>query len=393
MTTLVSFLGKSRHGSHAGYQKATYALEGGPLAQTTFLGSLLMERLQPQRTLLLGTAGSMWDALEFDLDTPEWAELGEAAEHARVDQALLDRVQHRARRSMQGAELVLIPSARNEAEQMRLLTELAERIEPGERVILDITHSYRHLPLLALVAARYLAHVRQAMVTDIYYGALEMMENGITPVLKLDGLLRMLDWVEALAAHDASGDYGRFAPLLQADGLSAPVAESLRQAAHMERVTNSAGARAKLLPLLNDLPALGGATSLFAGQLAQRLGWVRRNSRGAREMALHEAYLARRDFLRAVIYLQEAAISAECDRLRLGHNVHEHREQARRNLKVSRAFRDLSDIRNMLAHGTLGGDDPRTQQALQATGSAPALAQRLAGLRMELTQDLGLKSL
>lgn len=187
MTTLISFLGKSRRDPATGYRTATYALDGGPPLTTSFFGSALMERLRPQRTLLLGTSGSMWDALEFDTEVPDWAELVEATEQERVDQVLLDRVALRTRRAMPGAELLLIPDARNEAGQIALLTELARRIAPGERVILDITHSYRHLPLLALVAARYLAHARQAVVTDIYYGALEMTDKGLTPVVKLDG--------------------------------------------------------------------------------------------------------------------------------------------------------------------------------------------------------------
>jgi hypothetical protein len=38
-------------------------------------------------------------------------------------------------------------------------------------------------------------------------------------VLRLGGLLAMLDWVDALAPYDKDGDYGVFAPLLAADGM------------------------------------------------------------------------------------------------------------------------------------------------------------------------------
>ena len=197
MTTLISFLGKSRKDLDAGYQRATYRFENGEQVQTTFFGAALMERLRPQRTLLLGTAGSMWDALAIDVESNEWSELGEATERGEVNQALLDRAASCTRGAMAGAELVLIPYCRDEAEQMRLLTDIAAHVGVGEQVVLDITHGFRHLPMLALVAARYLAHVRQAVVIDIYYGALDMTAQGITPVVKLDGLLRMLDWIVA----------------------------------------------------------------------------------------------------------------------------------------------------------------------------------------------------
>ena len=37
----------------------------------------------------------------------------------------------------------------------------------------------------------------------------------LTPVLRLTGMLRMLDWVDALSAYEKGGDYGGFAPLLR----------------------------------------------------------------------------------------------------------------------------------------------------------------------------------
>lgn len=381
MTTLISFLGRNRKDPATGYQQATYVFADGQQTRTAFFGAALMQRLRPQRTLLLGTAGSMWDVLDIDLESAEWAELGEATENGTVDQALLDRASTRARSSLPGAELVLIPFCRNEHEQMSLLSDLASRVGEGERVVLDITHGFRHLPVLALVAARYLSHVRKAVVEDIYYGALEMTANGATPVVKLDGLLRMLDWIEALAAHDASGDYGRIAPLLKHDGLAPDKADQLALAAHFERVTHSSGARNKILPLLNDIESLGGATRLFAAQLGQRLAWAREPRRSARERALFEAYLARRDHLRAVIYLQESLISAHCLEQKLDGNDHRQREEARTALKDRNEFRSLSDIRNMLAHGTAGVDNQRrADDAAKATESAASLTNTLRRL-------------
>jgi CRISPR-associated Csx2 family protein len=384
MTTLISFLGKNRRDPVHGYQRAIYEFPDGAQVKTAFFGAALVQRLKPDRTLLLGTAGSMWDALDFDPDAPEWAELVDATEQASVDQGLLDRVSLRAREAMPGAELVLIPYGRDEAAQLDLLANLAARVGQGEQVVLDITHGFRHLPLLALVAARYLSHVRQAVVTDIYYGALEMTANGVTPVLKLDGLLRMLDWVEALAAHDASGNYGVFAPLLVRDGLKPEAASRLESAAYLERVTNVSDARAIVTPLLDDIARLGGPTGLFKEQLAQRLAWARKPDRESRELALHLAYLARKDFLRAAIYLQESAISAACSRLKLDPGAHGQREEARESLKANPGFRSLSDIRNMLAHGTVGGDSGRSRSAVAATASAGALAAKLAELRVLL---------
>lgn len=388
VTTLISFLGKNRRDPSSGYQRATYEFKAGGREVTPFFGAALMKRIRPDRTLLLGTAGSMWDVLDLDVESSEWLELQTATERGDVDQALLDRVSKIARTSLPGAELVLMSYARGESDQMHLLADLATRVGEGERVVLDITHGFRHLPLLALVAARYLTHVRKAVVTDIFYGALEMTENGITPVLELGGLLRMLDWVEAFAAYDASGNYGTFATLLQRDGLKPESATKLERAAHLERVTSSTKAREIVLPLLDEIGKLGGATALFSAQLEQRLSWARQPSRQQRELGLHDAYLARKDFLRASIYLQEAVISAACYRLKLGSSEHAHRDEARQSLAGTNAeFRQLSDIRNMLAHGTVSGDSKRTIAAIKATATVADLHSQLLSLRSKLQSE------
>ncbi len=387
MTTLISFLGKSRKNSATGYQRASYQFADGQVVHTTFFGAALMQRLRPQRTLLLGTAGSMWDVLDIDVESDEWSELGEAAERGDVTQSLLDRTSACKRGAMLGAELVLIPYCRDETEQTLLLSDMAARVAEGEHVVLDITHGFRHLPMLALVAARYLAHVRKAVVIDIYYGALDMTAQGITPVVKLDGLLRMLDWIEAFAAHDASGNYAGFATLLQHDGMEAKEADQLAHAAHLERVTNSAEARAKITPLLGSIEHLGGATRLFAAELGQRLAWARKDRRDAREWELFEAYLARKDFIRAAIYLQESVVSAACFGERLDGNDHIQRETARERLKDRAEFRALSDIRNMLAHGTASGNQSeRAKAAATSTASAASLATELRRLAKPLAQ-------
>jgi hypothetical protein len=87
--------------------------------------------------------------------------------------------------------------------------------------------------------------------------------------------------------------------------------------------------------------------------------------------------------------LQEAVISAACYRLKLGDSVHRDREEARDSLKNSNsAFRELSDIRNMLAHGTSSNDDSvRSMNAHSAAKSATDLANRLKSLAKELNRE------
>ena len=61
MSTLISFLGKSKLHPSTGYRTATYQIAEGVQARVPFLGMALARHLRPSRLVLLGTRGSMWD--------------------------------------------------------------------------------------------------------------------------------------------------------------------------------------------------------------------------------------------------------------------------------------------------------------------------------------------
>ena len=159
-TTLISFLGKGRTDPKTGYRTATYRFDDGFAKTVPFFGLALAEYLQPDRLILVGTSGSMWDVF-FDRNDPQdnTLELMEAVEHNRVDATML--AQHALKLEKEvgvPVQCVLIPFARDTAEQIKVLTLLAEQVQEGECISLDVTHGFRHLPMLALVAARYLTH-------------------------------------------------------------------------------------------------------------------------------------------------------------------------------------------------------------------------------------------
>jgi hypothetical protein len=189
-----------------------------------------------------------------------------------------------------------------------------------------------------------------------------MMEEGTAPVLRLDGLNAIQLWVDALGRFDASGDYGVFAPLLEADGVPADRARCLEAAAFHERTFNLAAAAQKLgtfrAVLASPLP---GASRLFQDRLAERLKWIEGKDLAARQCALAEQYLARADFVRAAVFAWEAVVSRACK----GHEplVRGVREAAEKELEEkfkakdcdkaqADAFFALKYLRNALAHGT-----------------------------------------
>jgi CRISPR-associated Csx2 family protein len=368
MHTLVSFLGASKLDPKTGYRRARYRFPDGAEEQTPFFGLALAARLKPDRAVLFGTAGSMWPALiehgAGDGMEEQRIALIEAAESAAVRQGQLDVLQPLASRLL-GCEatLKLIPYAGDESEQRAVLEAIAEVAVRGD-VSFDLTHAFRHLSMLGLLSAFMLERVGRVRVRGVWYGALDMTVDGVTPVVRLDGLLAIQRWIEALARFDASGDYGVFAPLLRDDGVDEARARCLVEASFHEATLNLSDARRKLLTFLPVLDQpLAGASRLFQSKLRERLGWVREDTLAEHQRWLAWRALNRGDFLRASILGLEAFITQRCAALGLDPLDHTARKQAEARFGdetadrmhadwKTRAFWTLKAVRNAMAHGT-----------------------------------------
>ncbi|HPT49289.1 MAG TPA: TIGR02221 family CRISPR-associated protein [Accumulibacter sp.] len=387
MTTLISFLGKGRADRRTGYAMATYRFDAGFARGVPFFGMALHEYLQPDRLILVGTAGSMWDVFfeHEGADDDAVLRLMAAVEAGAVDAVVLDVPRRQlAERLGVPVDCLLIPYARDAAEQAGVLRGLAATVRVDEKLAIDVTHGFRHLPMLALVAARYLSRVVGVKIDDLYYGALEMTAGGETPVLRLGGLLAMLDWVDALSSYDKDGDYSVFAPLLTADGMDPGRAELLARTAFFERTGNPVRARETLNSVFSSVEAHAGPLGgLFSANLKERIGWFRRGKRDDWELALADAYGERGDYLRCVTYMYEAFITRACNERSDNPNDFQQRKDAYTHARGAKPMvARLEYLRNALAHGVR----PRSEQTTKTLDDESSLRRELKSLRKTLFQ-------
>lgn len=391
MTTLISLLGKGFRDQNGGYRLATYRFTPDCANTAPFFGLALAEYLKPNRLVLAGTAGSMWDVFlqNQDGDDDTVLQLMEAVEKNAVTQTLLNECgAHLGQRLGLPVTCLLIPFARDEVEQADILQALASVIEESEHVSIDVTHGFRHLPMLALVAARYLTHVRQVRIDELYYGALDMTAGGETPVLRLASLLRMLDWTEALAVNERCGDYAVFADLLAEDGMPADQAEQLKQAAFFERTSNPVKAREKLNTVFESINNHSGALGrLFRETLSKQVNWFRRNNRAEWERELASTYLNHKDYLRTSTYLYESCVTrATLDQKADVHDF-DARKEAYSQIRTEE-HKTLEYLRNGMAHGIRKKEDKSaaSRRAKFALGDQLALEKELRKLLTDLSQ-------
>lgn len=387
MTTLISLLGKNSSDKKTGYRTARYRFVDG-CREVPYFGMGLMQAIKPEKLILAGTSGSMWDVF-FDhqqTDDEGTLTLIDAVANESVTPEMLTVHEQRLTDKLGiPVQCLLIPYARDQEEQTAILTSLAKAILPGETITLDVTHGFRHLPMLALVAARFLTHVHKVKVKEVYYGALEMTsrDTGETPVLQLGGMLQMLDWVEALAVYESSGNYSVFAGLLKGDGMDSNRADLLSQAAYFERNSNPVQAKDKLTGAYNHVrDHQGPLGKLFKDTLIEHLGWFRHGNRADWELALADRYLARQDYLRAITYLCEGYISRATEKFGGNMNRFEDREEAFRQAGKNQDVWLLKHLRNAMTHG-VRTDNRDAKRLLQ---DQQELDKKLHALRKTLFQ-------
>lgn len=403
MRTLVTFLGRSQSQNPSGYATANYAFSDGNRT-STFFGLELTRTLKPDRVLILGTDASMWDNLVESFADAEGncapvpddvlearLSLIEAVKQNCVSQQILDKVLPILERRFQCQVLPrLIPYGRTRGEQQRILHTIAEAIPEGE-VDFDVTHGFRHLSMVAFTSAFMLRHVRGISVNSLWYGALDMTRDGITPVLKLDGLNQVHRWTLALAQYEASGDYGVFADLLEQDGFPSSAARQLREAAYFERINNISEAAGKLRKAMKCLEqSLAGPAELFRPALLARFQWARTGELDAHQRHLAWEYLKRGDLPRAAVLAFEAVLTHHCFAVKLDCGNYKVREEAWRKLTGAirrgdpvghvgafyRDLRKLQAIRNSIAHG-LPAQNAEVQAFLENPGKLAAELHRV----------------
>jgi CRISPR-associated Csx2 family protein len=369
--TLVTFLGKERDGSWNGYRETTYQFPNGVRRTHSFFGLALAEHLQPDRVVILGTRASMWGVLVEHVAAggEEAARIAliDAEAAGQVDQLLLDRVAPVMQRAA-WPEIVprLIPLGRTGGEQHGILETVSQLVASGN-VSFDVTHGFRHMGMVGMLSAFMLERTGRLRVHSLWYGALDMTTNDITPVLRLDGLHAIQRWISALDRFDASGDYGIFASLLEADGVAQDKVRCLEEAAFYERILNLSDAAQKLRTFLKAIDEpLPGASRLFQDQLKERLRWVRGPDLAAQQRQLADQYLGRGDYVRAAVFAWEALVSGACAGFEWQRR--ETREAAAKAIDekfsapdcdalCADAFQTIRRLRNALAHGNPPTDD------------------------------------
>ncbi|MCS6775372.1 MAG: TIGR02221 family CRISPR-associated protein [Chloroherpetonaceae bacterium] len=194
MRKMLSFLG-------TGSYRATHYRhpDGEEVYETPFVQEALVEFYRPERLYVLLTPGAERN-IPKDADRSNW-------------EALRERLEGRV-------ELVPVrgvPEGASEAELWQMFDLVTGCFEPGDRVIFDLTHGFRSLPVIALIAVAFLRVACDVRVEGLVYGAFEARdpETGVAPLYDLLPIVTLLDWTTATDQFLKTGDAGDLSVLLR----------------------------------------------------------------------------------------------------------------------------------------------------------------------------------
>lgn len=365
-TTLISFLGNRKENGE--YKRVQYHYKGEANEPVTYIGYALQKILQPDRFVIFGTTGSMWDHLfesDLKLDTQleeERLALMESVEDKRhVTQEQLDLLAPLLSKIL-ATEVILkiIPPAHTEQEQLELLELIDAVLDEEGSLYLDVTHGYRSMPLVSFAAVQFLNTVKPKIrVKNIFYGELAEQEGYIR---ELSGLLNLNQWNKAFYHSECTGDYSLIAELLPEDS---EVGQLISQASFYESIHlfgKARGAFNKARKILEDQEFMGPA-SLFKPALLERTAWVGEQYAYLRQRSQAFRSLENNDYLRAVLYGYEAYLTARMsEHSEYKNDIGDGRRRSAfaELLRQSKNFKSkekreqyhfLRQLRNALAHG------------------------------------------
>ncbi len=374
----IVFLGRSER-SDGGYRRTRYIIDGEVCQPTRFIGFNLAERFKPNRLLILGTPGSMWDCLLTEtgqvskLGQLDMLELVSQVDDECVDAEMLARIQPLVAESMgiEDTRLALMGTGMDLAGQVDLLTTIAAHVEPGWRVSLDITHGLRHLPMIAMLSAMHL----RASKPDVTIGRLSYASfrrgvdgHGEGELVDLSGAVQIADWVAAIETFRRTGQYRELVPLLKAD-LGRALTDPLEKVAFHEETMDFESALSSLREFAELLgtESFQGPSRLVEPMLTERLGWAMQGSLFQRQRVAAWTALGQGRYTRAILlgaeavstrYLEETGRPVDARHLRkdLASVVFQDR---RLDPKTMRHFNDLRDLRNFQAHTGQAGKNLR----------------------------------
>lgn len=192
------------------YEPVEYAFKGQSLEKCEFIQEALIRYYQKELQnhgkisifLTEGARKRNWEDREYNEDDKKAAQKWKSDVKDMIipkekKQGLKKSLEQEFKNSII-VEDISIENASTESQIWSVFQTIYENIEEGDEIIFDITHSFRSIPMLAIIIINFARIMKNCKISGIYYGAYEAIsDNGVAPVVDLTIYNDILQWTSA----------------------------------------------------------------------------------------------------------------------------------------------------------------------------------------------------
>lgn len=275
------------------YKTAEYKFEGDiDGIESPFVLSVLIEKLKVDKVIVVGTAKSMWEKLyEYyakevgEFDEEYWIEIGKKVGMSKYDnyalseedlkkiEKVIDKYLKKINPNAVGGskcKIIKYGIDKDEIwENFDLFMSLINEVNDGDEIYLDITHSFRSIPLFMYVMLEFMRYFKNVKLKGIYYGMLDVIrELGHAPVVDLSPIFEISEWIRGMYEFTTYGNSYLISKLLENEDKE--IAEKLQKISRYIDANYLKELREEvktLKPLLNEKKDTGRFLKYFIPEL------------------------------------------------------------------------------------------------------------------------------
>jgi CRISPR-associated Csx2 family protein len=231
---LISFLGTGRisnTGSEREYTTTPYEFNETSY-ETSIVALALRHFLNIDTLFMFGTMGSAWEALYLELTkngVKNHTYANELFDKCSVADAEtdLDAMLFKPLEVVLGHDSVICPiqygvNTNEIKNNFNLFAKTLTKLRDGDEIYLDISNSFRSLPLFATTALSYIQDVsgKKVKLVGIYYGMFEAKnkKTGKVPIVNLDYISQLQDWIKGAHSFMEYGNGYLVSDLMKKEG-------------------------------------------------------------------------------------------------------------------------------------------------------------------------------
>ena len=275
------------------YSSANYRIEGEEKVyeKRNFITSALEEHFKIDKTIYIGTTGSMWNKLYehyyngkiIKEEDKNYRDLllnitKTATKDSKIEEFPIDKFNEDFYNRAEG---IITKYGMNTQEIYEIFNNIIKRInlliknsnDKKHEIYLDITHSFRSNAMWMFLVINYLTDVLgenvKIEIKMISYGMFEARENGITPIVNLKSFYDLMKWIKGANAFKQYGNTYEFLDMIEDDRLRNTL-EEFSNSMNMNYIWNIKENIGKINKIEETIKTLDGPAELLLPDILER---------------------------------------------------------------------------------------------------------------------------